>query len=133
MLAALKNSPEEPQLVKIAVAYLRGVKRRIVQTKKKQQEKIAAQQSGAVANVPEPRGGTKMGKVVPPSMYTSGQAASVYQKGPPQRELTAWANDMGPGGMQLSAAEQQRMLQMQAHELLVEHEMENALRTFLDH
>ncbi|KAF2020910.1 hypothetical protein BU24DRAFT_10762 [Aaosphaeria arxii CBS 175.79] len=52
MLEALKNSPENKNLVDAAVRYLRGVKGTLVQGKKKEREKVAARgQQGAPTNI----------------------------------------------------------------------------------
>lgn len=51
MIAALKNSPEDKELVETALKYLRGVKGTLVQQKKKDREKaMALQVPGAVAD-----------------------------------------------------------------------------------
>ncbi|KAF2830729.1 hypothetical protein CC86DRAFT_343714 [Ophiobolus disseminans] len=141
MLAALKNSPEDPRIIEQAVKYLRGVKGTLVQQKKRHQEKVAAL-NGGPPPAPAPaksRVLNKSGRYVPYVPPTSlGALASQYPIGPPQQGAPNWhqgPSDGAPGrsGMQLTPDEQQRMLQMQVHGQLNEHEMENALRGFLGH
>jgi chromodomain-helicase-DNA-binding protein 4 len=146
MLEALRNSNEPKELVDLAAKYLRGVKGTLVQQKKRDREKAAAiAQNGGVAPPVPPKSlrpptiartymaqsasGTASGDPMAPSL----QHSNTF--GPPQREVPSWYK--GPGdaapGRQMTHAEQQRMLQMQAQGQVNEQEMESALRGFLGH
>ncbi|KAH3934471.1 hypothetical protein JI435_064500 [Parastagonospora nodorum SN15] len=144
MLEALRNSNEPKELVDLASKYLRGVKGTLVQQKKRDREKAAAAaQNGGVPPQPQPkpRGPpNNAGKIIPyaPGLANSapGGPQSQYPNthAPPQREVPSWTKgpvDAPPRPKTL--AEQQRMLQMQAHGQLNEQEVESALRGYLGH
>jgi hypothetical protein len=148
MLEALKSSLEKKELVDAALKYLRGVKGHLVQQKKRDREKAAAALNGGLPPAPpKPRGPTnnpeKYVPYAPPSAPMGpGASATQLPNGPPQREVPSWyqgPEDAAPGRLgvpvhaQRTAAEQQRMQQIQAHGQLNEEHMENALRGFLGH
>jgi chromodomain-helicase-DNA-binding protein 4 len=142
MLEALKNSPEQRELVDAAMKYLRGVKGTLVQQKKRDRDKAATLANGGVPPAPVPTASrpVKTNTAAGPRYSShalsglSNGAASQFPDGPPQREVPSWYK--GPVGPEqtpatiLTQAEQQRMSQMQAqgHN---EEEMESALRGFL--
>jgi chromodomain-helicase-DNA-binding protein 4 len=135
MLEALKNSNEPKSIVEQATRYLRGVKGTLVQQKKRNQEKAAALNGGPLmqpgpatakpARPPQPGNAAKYVAYVPGA---ANGAPQQFPNGPPQREVPDWYKSAQG---QMTLAEQQRMLQMQAHGQLDESEMENALRGFL--
>jgi chromodomain-helicase-DNA-binding protein 4 len=144
MLEALRNSNEPKELVDLASKYLRGVKGTLVQQKKRNREKAAAAaQNGGVPPLPQPkpRGPpNNAGKIIPyaPGLANGapGGPPSQYPNthGPSQREVPSWTKgpvDAPPRPKTL--AEQQRMLQMQAHGHVNEQEMDSALRGYLGH
>jgi chromodomain-helicase-DNA-binding protein 4 len=151
MLEALRNSNEPKELVDLASKYLRGVKGKLVQQKKRDREKAAAVQNGTLSHAPPapmpPRQPpNNSGKYVPyaPSAATNGaplgqpgQYTTLHgpPQGPPQREVPSWYKgpDEAPAARQMTTADQQRMLQMQAHSHINEQEMETALRGYLGH
>lgn len=153
MLSALKNSPEKKELVDAAVKYLRGVKGSLVQTKSRKEakarQKAMDQNGGIPVPVPPPSGIGRPPKIsqvdptphAPSSNASNGIAPPTLLDGPPQREVSTWYKGPldplhTPAGAraqgQRSAADQQRMLQIQAHGQLNEAGMGNALRGFLD-
>jgi chromodomain-helicase-DNA-binding protein 4 len=145
MLEALRNSNEPKELVDAATKYLRGVKGTLVQQKKRDREKAAAIANGTLPPT------TDASKLRPPPgnpgahvPYQAQNGAAhrfptglPAQYGPPQREVPSWyqGSEAGPSrpAGQRTVAEQQRMLQMQAHGQLNEEEMESALRGYLGH
>jgi len=143
MLVALKNSPEPKHIVDMATKYLRGVKGTLVQAKKKNQEKAAALNGGPLPTPapPKPRGppnNTLKFAHFPGATNGVGSSTGQLPNGAPQREVPSWYKGpedgaLGRSGAPRTPAEQQRMLQMQAHGQLDEHEMESALRGFLGH
>ncbi|KAL6707679.1 hypothetical protein ACN47E_003800 [Coniothyrium glycines] len=146
MLAALKNSPEKKELVDLAVKYLRGVKGTLVQQKKRDREKAAAQNSlaapplaGGITRPPNPAGH-------PISQHPAhGSSTNVpdtmeYSYAPPQREVPdVYPGSTAPvpgsvGSHVQRSAQQHRAMQMQAHSQPVDDEhVESALRGFLGH
>lgn len=143
MLEALRNSNEAKELVDLASRYLRGVKGTLVQQKKRDREKAAAAaQNGGVPTPlpPKPRAApNNAGKYVPyvpgPANGAPGGPPSQFPNtyGPPQREVPSWFKGPGDAPHPKTLAEQQRMLQMQAHGQINEQEMESALRGYLGH
>jgi chromodomain-helicase-DNA-binding protein 4 len=144
MLEALRNSNEPKELVDAATKYLRGVKGTLVQQKKRDREKAAAIANGTLPPTAGPaKSRPPLGN---PSTYAA-QNGEVHQFltapptqypiGPLQREVPSWyqGSEAGPSrpAGQIIVAEQQRMLQMQAHGQLNEKEMESALRGYLGH
>ncbi|OAK96166.1 hypothetical protein IQ06DRAFT_296950 [Phaeosphaeriaceae sp. SRC1lsM3a] len=151
MLEALKNSNEPKELVDLAVKYLRGVKGTLVQQKKRDREKAAAQKgelppsmgTSSIGHPPKVRASTNTAK--PTSTGPPHGAPYQFPVGPPaqfpvgpQREVPSWYT--GPdssavvwAGGQRTPAEQQRVAQMQSQGQLDERGMETALRGYLGH
>lgn len=151
MLEALKNSNEPKELVDLAVKYLRGVKGTLVQQKKRDREKAAAQKG----ELPPSTGTSSIGH--PPKVRASTNTAKPISTGPPhgapyqfpvgppaqfpvgpQREVPSWytgsdSSAVGWAGGQRTPAEQQRVAQMQSQGQLDEQGMETALRGYLGH
>ncbi|USP81376.1 hypothetical protein yc1106_08650 [Curvularia clavata] len=144
MLEALKNSPEERELVDAAIKYLRGVKGTLVQQKKRDREK-AALAKGHSTSLPthnsfgHPPGSSGLQSSNTTNGFGSSGPSAGFANNIPGREIRVvhmQSRNTEPGhtgsvGQDQGMHVQQQMSQQMQSQGYNDQEVENALRGFL--